>query len=303
MKHFLFENRDYEINVAFRSPKRKREQYYSLKGLRKLKRAFRSGGGKGGFSGKRRNDTRQKCVVKLQYSLSVEAHRDQINRYLVREGTGKDGGPAKLYGTPLEEYRRRMAAKNFRIFLSPASNNVKLDVLAKTFIKKLELQTGKRLYWQTAEHYNTAHPHVHLLINGVDQNGNDVFFPRDLVKTFMRESAKDICTSLIGSRTKTDMEQEAKAVLTANRFTAIDEALKAYTVEGKVNLDMVKKNREKYVARLDHLRTLGLCAWEGSGYVLSPGWEETLKALGKYNTFLNAKKHLAYTNEHNLQTV
>jgi hypothetical protein len=121
------------------------------------------------------------------------------------------------------------------------------------------------------------------------------------VKTFMRESARDICTSLIGSRTKTDMEQEAKAVLTANQFTSIDEALKAYTAEGKVNLDMVKKNREKYAARLDHLRALGLCAWEGSGYVLSPGWEETLKALGKYNTFLNAKKYLAYTNEHNLK--
>jgi hypothetical protein len=63
------------------------------------------------------------------------------------------------------------------------------------------------------------------------------------------------------------MEQEARTVLTSNRFTAIDEALKAYTIEEKVNIDRVKKNREGYVKRLDHLRTLGLYAWEGSGLV------------------------------------
>jgi hypothetical protein len=294
MKHFLFETKEYEIDPRFRSPKRKREQSYSLKALRKLWKHIKTGGGSGG-GGKRLNDTRQHCTVKAQYSRSFTAHKEQLEKYLSREGTGKDGGQAELYGTPQAEYRSNMTAKNFRIFLSPASNKIKLEVLAKTFIKKVELQTGLKLYWQAAEHYNTAHPHVHLLINGRDQNGKDVFFPRDVIKTFMRESARDICTSLIGSRTRADMEQEAKAVLEANRFTRLDEAMKAYVIEGNVHLDWIKKNRERYVKRLDHLKKLGLCEWKGTGYILSPEWEESLKAAGKYNSFLNAKKHLAYS--------
>jgi hypothetical protein len=177
---------------------------------------------------------------------------------------------------------------------------VKLDVLAKTFIKKIELQTGYRLYWLAAEHYNTAHPHVHLLINGRDQNGKDVFFPRDVVKTFMRESARDVCTSLIGNRTTADMKREAQAAITANRFTPLDERMKEYVSEGRVYPEKARKDRERYIRRLDHLRNLGVCAWNGSAYVLQPDWEDTLKTIGKYNAFMHAKTQLAYTSEHNL---
>jgi hypothetical protein len=226
----------------------------------------------------------------MNYSKSPAAHFEQLNNYMVREGAGKDGKKAELYGTPEAEYRAHMVGKNFRIFLSPESNNVPLETLAKTFIKKLEMETGKKLYWVGANHYNTAHHHAHLLINGVDKDGREVYFPRDLVKTLMRESARDICTSLIGSRSRGEIAMEKKAALRANRYTFIDEKLKLFMNGRKVDCGQIKKDRERYAARLDHLRTLGICTWKDGGYEMEEGWEETLKTAGRYNMYLEARK-------------
>jgi hypothetical protein len=289
MRHFLFERNEYRIDPRFRNP-HKRTITMGLHALSRLK----GGAGRGsssprGGNGGHTPDARQRCVVKVHYSKSMNAHLEQINKYLVREGAGKDGKGAELYGTPEAEYRSHMAAKNFRIFLSPESNKVPLETLTRTFMKKLELQTGKKLYWAAADHHNTAHHHTHILINGVDQNGRDVFISRDLIKTLMRESARDICTSLVGSRNRADMALEKKAALTANRYTYLDERLKEMAVENKVDCGKILKDRERYVSRLDHLRALKVCTWKDGVYVLTPGWEETLKTAGRYNTFLDAR--------------
>lgn len=230
----------------------------------------------------------------------MDAHKEQINRYLVKEGKGKDGVQPILYGTPEAEYRKNMTAKNFRIFLSPASNSVPLKTLANTFVSSLEMQTGYKLYWVAAEHYDTAHHHVHLLINGTDKNGKDVFFPRDTVKTFMRENARDICTSLIGTRTKEDIALEKEGLLTANRYTYLDEKIKDRIETGGI----LKKYRVEYNEtvrrRLEHLTKLGLCRYEDDRYIFTPEWDKTLKTNGKYNAFISSKDELKYTKEKNL---
>ena len=190
MRHFLFEEKEYRINTRFR---RKRNEQDSAQALARLLRNKSPRHASCGGRGVRKTDARQKCVAKMQYSSSIDAHRLQLEHYLVREGTDRDGSRAKLYGTDLEAYKQNMVEKNFRIFLSPQSDRVDLTDLTKRFITKLELQTGYKLYWQAANHYNTSHPHAHLLINGVDKNGKEITFPKDIVKTFMRETARTIC--------------------------------------------------------------------------------------------------------------
>jgi type IV secretory pathway VirD2 relaxase len=125
-----------------------------------------------------------------------------------------DGSRAKLYGTDIEEYRQNMTDRNFRIFLSTQSDKINLKDMTEKFVKKLEQQTGYAFYWQGANHYNTAHSHAHLLINENDKNGRKVEIPRDIVKTFMREYARDICTSQIGYRTAYEIavEKEGETV-------------------------------------------------------------------------------------------
>jgi len=144
MRHFLFEDKEYTINPQFRR-RRNREQDSAKALARLLRSAGRSGKKRSsGFKGvlNRGIDARQKCVVKMQYSDSHKAHRLQLEKYLVREGTDIDGGHAKLYGTDSGEYRKNMVERNFRIFLSPQSNKVDLKALAETFMIKLQRATG-----------------------------------------------------------------------------------------------------------------------------------------------------------------
>jgi hypothetical protein len=286
MRHFLFEEKEYRIRAVFR---RRRESADAMETLARLLRGKRSGGVRRGA------DLRQNCVAKMQYSSSIEAHRVQLEKYLAREGTDIDGSAAKLFGTDGGAYRANMVEKNFRIFLSPQNPEVDLKTLAGKFIKKLEKQTGYRLFWQGACHYNTAHPHAHLLINGRDHNGREVFIPRDIVKTFMREAARDLCTAQLGRRTQKDLDLDRERELSAPRLTRLDgriEELCAGT--DRVNTKGTLQEKERVLARLQALRALKLCVYENGGYRMKKDWQEDLKANGRYNAFLAARGELRY---------
>jgi len=300
MRHFLFEEKAYRINPSF---KRKRNGQDSAVALARLLRKLGPRNGSSGGSGARRGtDARQKCVAKMQYSNSKEAHRVQLEKYLVREGTDIDGGRAKLYGTDLNEYRSNMADRNFRIFLSPQSDKIRLKEMTEKFIKTLEQQTGYKFYWQAANHYNTAHPHSHILVNGKDKHGREVQIPRDIVKTFMRESARDICTSQIGNRTAGEIAIEKEKELEARRFTRLDENLKELCGGNfSINPKNIYVSRERVLARIENLRKMGLCNYADGAYRFSPKWEEGLRANGRYNTFLEARAQLRYSDQASLR--
>jgi hypothetical protein len=304
MRHFLFEEKEYRINPRY---KRKRNEQDSAVALARLLRRLgphsRSGSGTGHGGGSRRGpDTRQKCVVKMQYSNSGIAHSIQLEKYLVREGTDIDGDRAKLYGTDLEEYRENMVDRNFRIFLSPQSDKVDLQAMTERFVMKLEAATGYKLHWQGANHYNTAHPHAHLLINGKDKNGKEVEIPRDIVKTFMREYARDICTSQIGYRTAGEMAIEKEKELEAQRFTRLDESLKNLCDRNfSIFPSQIYVNRERILTRIENLRKMGLCSYKDGAYRLSPKWEDDLRANARYNTFLAARSQLQYSDQASLK--
>ncbi|MDR1389529.1 MAG: DUF3363 domain-containing protein [Treponema sp.] len=291
MRHFLFEEKEYRIRASF---KRRREP----DAMRELARLMRGGRSSGGRSA----DLRQNCVSKMNYSGSFEAHRVQLENYLSREGTDIDGNAAALFGTETEEYRNNMTAKNFRIFLSPQSPGINLRSLAEKFIENLEKQTGYRFFWQGAGHYNTAHPHAHVLINGVDRAGREITIPRDIVKTFMRETARDLCTAQLGKRTEKDLAVEREKQLSTPRFTALDKRIKELCAgTSRVTLHGGIYEKDRISARMEALRKLKLCRYEGGGYRLKTNWDEDLKANGRYSAFLKSREHLNYSNPSSLK--
>jgi hypothetical protein len=287
MRHFLFEDKEYRYRANFRRARQVRDPVVELARLFRRK----------GFAKPRPRpkDLRQKCTAKMNYSNSLEAHRFQLKEYLIREGAGLDGSTPELFGSDGEEYRQNMVPKNYRIFLSPATNDYDLKDLGEQFIKKLEKQTGYRLYWQGACHYNTAHHHTHLLINGVDKQGREVQIPRDVVKTFMRETARDLCTAQVGSRTWEDLEREKEQALTSPRHTKLDDRIGELSDNSRVIVGKHTYDRERLLARLEALRKLKLCSYENGGYVLKKDWQEDLRNNGRYNIFLKAREGLKYT--------
>jgi hypothetical protein len=293
MRHFLFEDKEYQYKAYFKRNKEIQGPASLLGKLLRRKGSFSGGRGHGHV---RRVDLRQKCVAKMQYSNSIEAHRVQLEKYLIQEGKGLDGKAPELFGTDMEEYLENMTGKNFRIFLSPQSDKVHLKVFAEKFIEKLEKQTGYKLYWQEACHYDTAHPHAHLLINGVDKTGREIEFPPDVVKTFMRETARDLCTLQLGSRTQKDIDRDNEQELHAPRFTRLDARILELSGDRqKIKPSLFGHDKDRIAVRLETLRKLKLCAYENGGYTMDKNWEEDLKANGRYNAFLKAREELQYT--------
>ena len=293
MRHFLLENKEYRYRADF-----KRRAKVIHDPVVELARLMRRLTGRKRFSARpkeRPMDLRQKCIAKMQYSSSIEAHHVQLEKYLVREGAGHDGVAPELFGTDSEEYRQNMAPRNFRVFLSPESPDIDLKTLSEKFVDKLEKQTGYRIYWQGACHYNTAHPHAHLLINGVDKYGREIQFPKDIVKTFMRETARDLCTHQIGNRTQQDLDRDKEKELVSPRYTRLDEKINEMSVNSKVIVRNAVFDKERILARLETLRKLKLCTYENGGYKLKKDWQDDLKANGRYNAFLKARGELQFT--------
>ena len=302
MKHFLFLDKDYEINPQYKVIKKDYTLAVGLAALYYFSKYHKGGGSRSKLviaPPRKGLDRRQNCIAKMYYSYSMNAHKEQIDRYLKREGAGKDGKEVELYGCDEKEYRKHMVDKNFRIFLSPANEKVPLKTLANTFIKQLELQTGYELYWVAAEHYNTAHPHVHLLINGKDKNGQDVYLDPALVKTQMRDIARDICTSLVGSRTDEQIRQEKLHQISADRFIRLDTEIESLIfTNNELDTKSIFTQKEILLARLEHLKKMGLCTRKDKKYIFENDWNNTLKTVGRYNVYLDARNSLPYSSKY-----
>jgi hypothetical protein len=96
-------------------------------------------------------------------------------RYLRREGVTRDGAPAEMFDREGAADHAAFAARceddrhHFRFIISPedAANLDDLRATTRDLMARAEKDLGTRLDWVAVDHWNTDHPHVHVLIRGV----------------------------------------------------------------------------------------------------------------------------------------
>jgi hypothetical protein len=89
----------------------------------------------------------------------------------------------------------------------------------------MENDLGTDLEWIAVAHHNTEHPHLHLVIRGVGNDGQSLRFKRDYVKHGIRGIAEDICTRQLGYRTSRDAMEAERREIGEPRFTSLDRAI------------------------------------------------------------------------------
>ena len=57
------------------------------------------------------------------------------------------------------------------------------------------------------DHWNTQHPHVHIIVRGVADDGQDLVISRDYIKEGMRARAQDLVTQELGLRSDLDIRR------------------------------------------------------------------------------------------------
>jgi type IV secretory pathway VirD2 relaxase len=90
----------------------------------------------------------------------------------------------------------------WKLIVSPEfGDRIDLSRLTRELISQMEKDLGADLEWVAAEHHNTEHPHVHVVIRGVRNTGETLRLSREYVKQGIRAIAADLCTRQLGYRT------------------------------------------------------------------------------------------------------
>ena len=238
-------------------------------------------GGSGRFQNSWTNEKDQRVMFKMSYSNSAAVHKSYLNTYMPQENKSYVIEKPVLFGTPEDEYNENLTDLHFKCIISPENQNVNLELLSHEFIKRIEVLTGYKLYWRGCIHNDTEHRHAHLCINGKDKDGKEVRFPKEMIRTTMRETLSYVTTLMVGERTETEIEAARKGLINSKRWTKLDEALENYGE--KISFNSLSP---ELMNRLAFLTELKLAEKHEQYYTLKFDWKDVLVSTGRYNTFL-----------------
>jgi type IV secretory pathway VirD2 relaxase len=264
---------------------------------RSRKAGYRGAGGKG----KTGRPYHQRCAVRVTYLKNrVRGQWKAHGRYLAREtatfendlrGVGfNDDNKAVDIGGQLADWQAAGDQQLWKLIVSPEfGDRVDLPRLTHEMIKQMEKDLGTKLEWVAAEHHNTEHPHVHVVIRGMRDDGQTLRMSREYVQQGIRSIAADLCTRQLGYRTQIDGVEAEHREVSEKRFTSIDQRLLKDALEsGAVSrnpahagLSEAAKSRTRHdVARLAVLRQMGLAEATGPNtWHLRPDFEQVLRAM------------------------
>lgn len=217
--------------------------------------------------------------------------------YLRREGVTRDGEKARLFGPDTDEIDPKAFAErceddrhHFRFIVSPedAVDMTDLKTFTRDLMRQAEKDLGTKLDWVGVDHWNTGHPHIHVIARGRADDGEDLVISRDYIKEGMRARARDLITRELGYRTDRDIHNTLERQIDSERWTELDRQLQRdANLQGIIDLAPPSRGKPNdlhplKVGRLRKLETLGLADQIGPGqWVMDETAEATLRELGE----------------------
>ncbi|WP_072389337.1 DUF3363 domain-containing protein [Hyphomicrobium sp. CS1BSMeth3] len=234
----------------------------------------------------------RRAIVKARYTKldGAAAHM----RYIQRDGITADGHPGRLYDATGDDaddkaflLRSEGDPHQFRFIIS-AEDSARLPELKpmiRDLMQQMETDLGVKLDWVAVDHFNTGHPHTHVVLRGRDQSGRDLILARQYISHGVRARVQELMTLELGP--ETDLERFRKLVneVGQERLTRLDRSLLA---KSKDNVLAVTARHERdpsrhamRMGRLKNLERLGLAEERQRGiWVLDPQLEPKLRQLG-----------------------
>jgi len=178
----------------------------------------------------------------------------------------------------------------FRFIVSPEEGADLTDLTAHTrdLMKQIEADLGTKLDWVAVNHYNIGHPHVHVIVRGKDELGENLVINGDYLANGIRERASELTTLELGPVTEIEQSRKLSAEIDQDRFTRIDRAMTEEADERFLDLrhepagPRRQFNRTLRLRRLAKLEKMGLATEHASGvWELSERMEPRLRELGE----------------------
>jgi len=245
-----------------------------------------------------RLDVRQRVVVKALVSrhsgrgaaraAALAAHIS----YLGRVGAGPDARAAEFFDRGADVVDAPAATAgwstdrhHFRFIVSPEHGERLADLPGYTreVMRRVAEDLGEPgLNWVATCHYDTGHPHAHVLVRGLRASGRDLVIPRDYVGYGLRARAQEVAQERLGDLRRAEAERRIWRETQADRFTALDRRLLQASDADRCVEDGVGTN-DAWSAltrgRLRRLEALGLAQRIGHRYRLEADLEPRLRDL------------------------
>lgn len=220
-------------------------------------------------------------------------------RYLERDGVTRDGERGKAYSAFENEAdgkafveRGREDRHQFRFIVAPEDSAEMADLrgFTRDLMRQMELDLATRLDWIAVDHHNTGHPHAHIIVRGVLDDGRILNIAGDYIAHGIRHRASDLVTRELGHQSEIELQAKLQNEVGAERLTRLDKMLLSEQREqGVIDLRpgegatwLVRENRNLMIGRVKQLERYGLATEAEPGrWTVSNRAEVTLEDLGE----------------------
>ena len=239
--------------------------------------------------------------MRATMSRAVDAHL----RYLERDGVTRDGERGKAYSAFENEAdgkafveRGRGDRHQFRFIVAPedATEMADLRGFTRDLMRQVQLDLATRLDWIAVDHHNTGHPHTHIIVRGVLDDGRILNIASDYIADGIRHRATELVTRELGHQSEIELQIKLQNEVEAERVTRLDKLLLTEQQEqGVIDLRpgegatfLVRENRNLMIARVRHLERYGVAnELEPGRWALSDRVEQVLKDLDHRTEVIN----------------
>lgn len=234
-------------------------------------------------------------IVKLgENTGGLHAHL----HYLERDGVTRAGEPGRLFSTFADEVDRDAFTERgaddrhqFRMILSPEDGAAydNLKPFTRDVMAKMEADLGTTLDWVAAEHFDTGHPHVHIVVRGITEDGKILNIAGDYIAHGIRHRASEILTRDLGPQTEREVGRQLEQEVEAERLTRLDKTLFERAEDCVIDLrqdaattDFGRRYHQLLIARARRLERMGLATPDGPlSWSLSENTEDVLRRMGE----------------------
>ena len=212
----------------------------------------------------------------LDGSAELTPTRGQL--YGPEDGVEVDG--RDFVARSQESFDGRGDPHQFRIMISPedgaelarvnGDETPSLKETTRALMTQMEEDLGTRLDWVAVDHFDTAHPHTHIIARGVTHDGKGLNIAGEYISRGIRGRLEEELTRELGWKSELAIQQEMKREVDAMRVTTADRHIADGMDKLTNTIDLragssastfgrhSPLNRHILIGRMNHLEKMGL---------------------------------------------
>lgn len=244
----------------------------------------------------------------LEGSAELTPTRGQL--YGPEDGVEIDG--RDFVARSQESFDGRGDPHQFRIMISPedgaelarvnGDGTPNLKETTRALMTQMEEDLGTRLDWVAVDHFDTAHPHTHIIARGVTHDGKGLNIAGEYISRGIRGRLEEELTRELGWKSELTIQQEMKREMDAMRVTTADRHIENGMEKLNNTIDLragsaastfpanSSMNRHILIGRMKHLEKMGLAQSKYDGL-----WrveKHAFETLGKIEQLVQLTKEI-----------